>query len=327
MKKSAAGPTLVEVICKSLLGLPKENEYLVGISGGIDSVALLYLLLEGGYKNLILVHFNHQLRGVDSDEDALFVQNLANDLQLPCELGTEDVRARALHSKISLETAAREARYDFFGRVVRKNRLQTLLLAHHADDQIETCFFNFLRGTGSAGLAGMLPRSERNIGTTILTVVRPLLSIFKERLRNYLMQRAIPFRHDATNDSLIPMRNRLRHQLLPLLDDIIGPTYRNAILRTATILVAEDDYLEKLAAPWATQGSLNIEEMKILPLALQRRVVHAWLRMHHFSDVGFVEVERVLSLLNPQNAAQINLPECRHAYRSHGKIEIKPDIS
>lgn len=327
MKKSAEGPTLVEVICKSLLLFPKKHSCLVGISGGIDSVALLYLLLEGGYKNLILVHFNHQLRGVDSDEDALFVQNLANDLQLPCELGTEDVRARSLDSKISLETAAREARYDFFGRVAKKNRLQTLLLAHHADDQIETCFFNFLRGTGSAGLAGMLPRSERKIGTTILTVVRPLLSIFKERLRNYLIQKAIPFRHDATNDSLIPMRNRLRHQLLPLLDDIVGPTYRNAILRTATILAAEDDYLEKLAAPWATQRTLAIEEMNRLPLALQRRVVHAWLRMHYFSDVGFMEVERVLSLLNPQNAAQINLPQCRHAYRSQGMIEIKPDIS
>jgi tRNA(Ile)-lysidine synthase len=327
MKKSAEGPTLVEAICKALRGLPKEDEYLVGISGGIDSVALLHLLLEGGYKNLIVVHFNHQLRGADSDQDALFVTNLAKELRLPCELGTEDVQARARRAKLSLETAAREARYQFFGVVAHKRGVKSLLLAHHANDQVETCFFNFLRGTGSAGLAGMLPRSERKIGKTILTVVRPLLSVFKETLGNYLTQRTIPFRHDATNDSLIPMRNRLRHHLLPLLDDIIGPTYRTAILRTATILAAEDDYLEKLAAPWATHGSLNIEEMKILPLALQRRVVHAWLRMHHFSDVGFVEVERVLSLLNPQNAAQINLPQCRHAYRSQGMIEIKPDIS
>ncbi|MFZ4115755.1 MAG: tRNA lysidine(34) synthetase TilS [Chthoniobacterales bacterium] len=321
-KKLDADLTLAEVICKALLFLPKEQSCLVGVSGGIDSVALLHMLLETGYHNLIVVHFNHQLRGADSDKDTLFVKNLAEKLRLPFELGTEDVQARALRTKLSLETAAREARYEFFGAVAHKHALKTLLLAHHADDQVETCFFNFLRGTASAGLAGMLPCSERILNNKLLTIVRPLLSLSKETLKKYLEQKSISFRHDATNDSPVPTRNRLRHQLFPLLDTLIGPTYREAILRTATILAAEDDYLEKQAAPWADKKTLDIGEMTTLPLALQRRVVHAWLQAHGFSEVGFAEVERVLSLLKPQNAHQINLPGRRHAYRCDGKIEV-----
>ena len=313
----------VEIINSVLAFLPKEQSLLVGVSGGIDSVALLHLLLEGGYKNLIVSHFNHQLRGDASDADAAFVKNAAATLHLSFELGTEDVQARATREKLSLETAAREARYEFFARVAEKHNVKTLLLAHHADDQVETCFFNFLRGTGSAGLAGMLPCSERSIGMTTLTIARPLLSLSKEVLKKYLEERAISFCHDATNDSFLPTRNRLRHQLFPLLDELVGTTYRNAILRTATILAAENDYLEMQAAPWATRPTLNIEEINSLPLGLQRRVIHAWLRAHDFSDVGFAEVERVASLLNLENTHQINLPGRRHACRKNGEVYIK----
>ena len=315
--------TPLEIVCKALAFLPKEQPLLVGVSGGIDSFALLHLLLEAGYKNLIVAHFNHQLRGDASDADAAFVKNRASSLDLSFELGTEDVQARATRKKLSLETAAREARYEFFARVAEKHNVKTLLLAHHADDQVETCFFNFLRGTGSAGLAGMLSCSERTIGITTLMIVRPLLSLSKEVLKKYLEERALSFCHDATNDSLLPTRNRLRHQLFPLLDELVGTTYRDAILRTATILAAEDDYLEMQAAPWAAGPTLNIEEINALPLALQRRVIHAWLRAHHFSDVGFAEVERVASLLNLEHAHQINLPNRRHAYRQGKEIYIK----
>lgn len=313
---------LIELVQQALVFLPQEQPLLLGVSGGADSVALLHLLLELGYKNLIVCHFNHQLRGQDSDNDAHFVQKLAQQKELLCELGQENIAERAAREGLSLETAAREARYEFFARVAEKHNVKTLLLAHHADDQVETCFFNFLRGTGSAGLAGMLPRSQRTIGTTPITMVRPLLQLSKEALKKYLDQHAIPFCHDASNDSMAPTRNRLRHRLFPLLDELVGRTYRAAILRTATILAEEDDCLEKQAAPWASQARLNIGEMKALPLALQRRVIHAWLRAHHFCDVGFGEVERVISLLNPENAHQINLPGRRHACRQGEEIFI-----
>ncbi|MCX6958270.1 MAG: tRNA lysidine(34) synthetase TilS [Verrucomicrobiae bacterium] len=306
--------------------LSLEEPLLIGISGGADSVALLHLLLENGYRNLILCHFNHQLRGADSDDDATFVKNLATSLQLPFELGTEDVQALATREKLSLEAAAREARYEFFAAVAQKRNVKKLLLAHHADDQVETCFLHFLRGTGSAGLAGMLPVSQRTIDGVDLEIARPLLAISKKELISFLTSHQLTWREDDSNKSHLPTRNRLRNRVLPLLDELIGPSYRNAITRTATILAAEDEYLESLAAPQAQQAELKTQELAAMPLALQRRVVHAWLRTHGFSEVSFVEVERVLSLLNLDGPAKVNLRGDAHARRRSGIIFLEyPD--
>jgi len=303
--------------------LDRNQPLLLGLSGGADSVALLHLLLEQGYRNLILCHFNHQLRSAESDVDAAFVKNLAISLQLSFELGTENVQARAAYKKLSLEAAAREARYEFFAKVAQQRGVKILLLAHHADDQVETCFLHFLRGTGAAGLAGMLPVSQRIIAGIELTIVRPLLSMTKKELVSFLTSRQISWREDASNESHLPTRNRLRHRLLPLLDELVGTSYRQAITRTATILAAEDEYLESLAAPQATQDQLSTRELTATPLALQRRIVHAWLRHHGFSEVGFEEVERVLSLLNLKGPSKVNLPGDAHARRRAGKIFLE----
>ena len=303
--------------------LDRNQPLLLGLSGGADSVALLHLLLEQGYRNLILCHFNHQLRSAESDVDAAFVKNLAISLQLSFELGTENVQARAAYKKLSLEAAAREARYEFFAKVAQQRGVKILLLAHHADDQVETCFLHFLRGTGAAGLAGMLPVSQRIIAGIELTIVRPLLSMTKKELVSFLTSRQISWREDASNESHLPTRNRLRHRLLPLLDELVGTSYRQAITRTATILAAEDEYFESLAAPQATQDQLSTRELTATPLALQRRIVHAWLRHHGFSEVGFEEVERVLSLLNLKGPSKVNLPGDAHARRRAGKIFLE----
>lgn len=307
----------------SAFNLSYETPFLIGLSGGADSVALFYLLLEQGHRNLILCHFDHQLRGAESDEDALFVKNLATTLQLPFELGTEDVALRAASKKISLEMAAREARYEFFAQMARLYQTNTLVLAHHADDQVETCFLHFLRGTGSAGLAGMLPISQRIIDGIELTIIRPLLAKTKKDLVSFLMERNLNWREDKSNASLLPTRNRLRHHVLPLLDKMIGPHYRSAITRTASILAAEDDYLELLAAPHSMHAELRTENLNSMPLALQRRVIHAWLRHHHFSEISFDEVERVRSLLNLDGPAKVNLPGNAHARRRAGRLFLE----
>ncbi|MBX9743094.1 MAG: tRNA lysidine(34) synthetase TilS [Chthoniobacterales bacterium] len=309
-------------LTSSLALLDPEETLLLGISGGSDSVALLHLLLEHGYHWLVLCHFDHQLRGAASQEDARFVEELAASLHLPCELGQENVALRAQRDRLSLETAAREARYTFFAEVAKKKKCSRLLLAHHSDDQIETCLFHYLRGSGAAGLSGMQPLSHRMIGGVELTLIRPLLAISKKQLKNYLEKRALPFREDSSNESLVPMRNRLRHQLLPLLDIIFGTTYRQAILRTATILSAEQEYLESLAAPFAAELTLNVHKLNTHPLALRRRIIHRWLRNHHFSEVGFHEVELIHSLLAPNAPKKINLPQNRHASVRGGEIYL-----
>jgi len=131
----------------NLSALPpgKRKKLIVAVSGGADSVALLHLLIDAGYRNLVLAHFNHRLRGKASDGDASFVAKLAGKLGLPYALGEGDVRELASARKCSVETAAREARYGFLAWTTRKYRTSPLVLAHHADDQVETCLFNFLR--------------------------------------------------------------------------------------------------------------------------------------------------------------------------------------
>ncbi len=293
---------------------------LLGISGGADSVALLHLLLENNNQQIVLCHYNHQLRGEESDEDAYFVAQLAKSLNLPYEGGSGNVKERAAKHSLSLEAAAREARYEFFARVAQHRQIKKLFLAHHADDQVETCLFNFFRGSGSAGLAGMLPVTTRMIGSVELEIIRPLLSYTRKELRSYLENRNIAFRHDSSNDSLVPTRNRLRHIVLPFLDNFFGSTYRSAVTRTATILAAEDEYLESLAAPFAKEEKLSTSMLEKMSLALRRRVIHAWLRNHKFCDVSFAEVERVASLLNLEGPAKINLSGKRYARRRAGVI-------
>src|SRR5206468_6656269 len=146
-----------------LLSFPPDARYLVGVSGGRDSVALLHSLVERGYEELIVCHLNHQLRGRSSDADARFVKKLATKYDVDFELGGANVRALAKEKKMSIETAARQARYSFFAKAAKPNRCRTIFLAHHADDLVETFLLNLIRGAGLTGLAAMREISNRRI--------------------------------------------------------------------------------------------------------------------------------------------------------------------
>ncbi|MCE9543005.1 MAG: tRNA lysidine(34) synthetase TilS, partial [Verrucomicrobia bacterium] len=201
----------------------------MAVSGGADSVALLHLLLEAGHRNLVVAHFNHRLRGRASSVDALFVERLAVSLELPFELGSGNVRRESRNRKLSLETAAREARYGFLASVAKKHRTRSLVLAHHADDQVETCLFQFLRGSGAAGLSGMKPVSRRAIAGIPIDLYRPLLEVQKTVLLSYLKERKIYFREDTTNAVADAARNKLRLKVLPLIDELFGPSFRGSV--------------------------------------------------------------------------------------------------
>src|SRR5262249_37430512 len=134
---------------------PPDARYLIGVSGGRDSVALLHWLTNLGYKKLIVCHLNHQLRGRSSNADARFVEKFAVKCGADFELGVVNVRALAKKKKMSIETAAREARYTFFAKAVQRHCCHTVFLAHHADDLVETFLFNLMRGAGLTGLTAM----------------------------------------------------------------------------------------------------------------------------------------------------------------------------
>jgi len=172
---------------------PAER-YLVGVSGGRDSVALLHGLVEAGYRRLVVCHLNHELRGEAAEEDARFVSRLAHSRKLPVESGRADVAASARQTKRSIETAAREARYRFFDETATRRRCRTIFLAHHADDQVETFLFNLLRGAGPAGLGAMATDSVRTFGRRKLRILRPLLAVWREEVYAYIRAHGLAWR-------------------------------------------------------------------------------------------------------------------------------------
>src|SRR5438093_5960568 len=273
-------------------GFPPDARYLIGVSGGRDSVALLHWLVGLGYKKLIVCHLNHKLRGRPSDADVRFVEKLAGKYQVDFDLGAANVRAFAKKKKISIETAAREARYSFFAKAAKRHRCHTISLAHHADDLVETFLLNLIRGAGLTGLAAMRDVSIRHIGGVDLKIVRPLLPAWRKDIDKYVRECHLKFREDATNKKLAATRNRIRNRIIPYLEKSLGRNVRQNIWRTAMIVAEEEKWLDS-EVPDSANADLSVPRLRALPVALQRRAILKWLRAQNMPDVGFDIIERV----------------------------------
>jgi tRNA(Ile)-lysidine synthase len=304
---------------------PRAGRYLIGVSGGRDSVALLHWLVEQGYKELTVCHLNHRLRGRSSAADERFVRNVAERSQLPVESGSADVRVLARRKKLSIETAAREARYAFFAATARRRQCDTIFLGHHADDLVETFIFNLFRGAGRAGLTGMREVSTRRIESTDLVVVRPLLGIWRAEIDKYIRSHRLKFREDASNKSLLPMRNRVRRRVIPYLEKNLGPHVRQNIWKTAMIFAEEENFFETLLPDSiADVAALAVEPLRKMSVAVQRRMLQQWLHASDVRDIGFDLIERVRALLDTTGqVAKTNLPRDRHVRRRAGKLFIE----
>jgi tRNA(Ile)-lysidine synthase len=308
---------------KTNFRFPREGRYLIGVSGGRDSVALLHWLINLGYKKLIVCHLNHQLRGRSSDADARFVEKLARKYHVDFELGAVKVRTLAKKKKTSIEAAAREARYSFFAKAAKRHRCRAIFLAHHADDLVETFLLNLIRGAGLTGLAAMRDVSKRHVDGVDLTIVRPLLSVWRRDIDKYVRECHLTFREDATNKNLAPTRNRIRNRIIPYLEKILGRNIRQNIWRTAAITAEEEKWLDN-EVPDSTDADLAVPKLRALPIALQRRAILKWLRAQNVSEVGFHVIERVRSLADRETPiAKVNLPRDRHVRRRAGKIFIE----
>jgi tRNA(Ile)-lysidine synthase len=307
----------------ALSNFSRHRCYLIGVSGGRDSVALLHHLVDIGYKELIICHLNHELRGRSSNADARFVEKLAAKYDLDLAAESADVRAIAKRKKMSIETAARDARYSFFAKVAKQKRYHTIFLGHHADDLVETFLINLFRGAGLTGLAAMREISIRRVDDVDLTIVRPLLGVWRDDIDEYMRKHRLKFREDASNKNLLPLRNRLRRRVIPYLEKTLGRKIRQSIWRAATIAAEEEAWNEGMAARSdAKDQYLSVEKLRGLPRALQRRIIMRWLREQNIADIGFEVIERVRSLLDPK-IAKINLPRDRHLRRRAGKIFIE----
>jgi len=307
----------------SLRKFPPRCRYLIGVSGGRDSVALLHWLVELGYRKLLVCHLDHQLRGRSSQADARFVEKVAAEYQADFEIGLANVQALAKKQRISIETAAREARYAFFAETARRRNCRTIFVAHHADDLVETFLINLFRGAGSAGLSAMQETSIRRIDRLELTIVRPFLRFWRKDIDEYVGEHGLKFREDATNKNLRPLRNRIRHRIIPYLEKTVGRNIRRNIWRTAIIAAEEEKWMggELLDL---TRAELSVPAIRALPIAFQRRAILKWLRAQNVSNVGFDVIERVRSLADGDTRiAKVNLPENRHARRRAGRIFVE----
>lgn len=243
----------------------------VAVSGGADSLALLHILqaLQGDLQiALHVATLDHGLRGAQGAEDAAFVAQIAANWQIPCTVGSVDVPNLAATWRLGIEAAARRARYAFLRQCAAEIGAACIATAHQRDDQAETVLLHLIRGSGLAGLRGILPSRERDG----VRIVRPLLTIGRDELLAYLTTHGVAPRHDPSNSDMQYTRNKVRHAVMPLLREI-NPSVALSLARTAETL--RDDYAALMASlPSYTPPIIQREAfLRLLPA--QQRL---WLR-------------------------------------------------
>jgi tRNA(Ile)-lysidine synthase len=288
----------------------------VAVSGGADSVCLLHLLHELQLATLVL-HVNHHLRGSESDTDAAFVAELAAGLDVPCAIHDAPVLSAG-----NLEQEARRLRLAFFRSIIERGEADRVALGHTRSDQAETVLFRFLRGAGTAGLAGIRPVTRDGI-------IRPLIETDREEVRRYLTERNLPWREDSSNASLDFARNRIRHQLLPQLAREWNPAIVQTLAQTADWAQAEEEYWSaELAAvnPEPDRSVLiNASRLGTMPLAVARRLVRRAIELAKgdLRAIDFPHVEAVLALVEGPEGGRTQLPGL-DICRSFDRIRLAP---
>lgn len=303
----------------------RRKRWLVGVSGGMDSMALLHVLLEAGFTNLVVCHLNHGLRGKESDGDARFVKRVGEKSKCAVEIGRVDLKALMKESGVSLETAGRMARHDFFEKCSRRYRCNRLLLAHHADDQAETVLWNLMRG--SATCRGMRESTVIKMGRRLILVERPLLHSRKSELAEWMCGRDLKWREDASNAVNDVVRNRLRNEAIPLLSEIskrdVGPMFARAA-------AAGDGWDNMLN--WALekadvldpQGRLHIKVLRSLPSALVNHAIADFLRKSGIGGISAALLGKCIRLLDAEGPPSVNLPGGGRLHRRAGRIFVAP---
>ena len=309
---------------------PRET-VLVGVSGGVDSLALLYALHTLRHQlncQLHVAHLDHGFRE-DSAGDAVYVAEQADQLGIPISSIRIDVPQLMRDQKLSAEVAARQARYQFYECISKRIGATKIALGHHRGDQAETVLMNLLRGAGASGLKGILPIREGKF-------IRPLLAFSRKEIEDFVVQLGLQPRCDATNYQLNYLRNRVRLELIPTLERAYNTNIQNALNQTAELLQAESDYLEMLAhdAFQACRIESHTPDTVVLDrylfrehhLALRRRILRLAVAevFGEIRDLYFNHFESMLNLIDGEAPNSVlNLPNGGAFRRAYDRILIQ----
>lgn len=301
--------------------VPAGRTLVVGVSGGPDSVCLLHLLARLRHEldsPVHVAHLNHMLRGAESDDDAEYVMNVANGLGVDITVERVEVRSYRARHHLSVEDAARRLRYQFFADVADRLGTDVVAVGHTADDQVETILMRLVRGTGARGLQGMQPVTALpNLGWGHLRVIRPLLMVSRKETEAYCRRQDLEPRVDSSN--LLPhqLRNRIRHELLPLLRSY-NPRIHEALLRTADGLSSELSFFEEhVSRVWCEvvierEGAFLVDKKRFAMLhpALQRHLLREVVKrlLGSLEDVEWKHIERMRTSFDLPTGKRVILP-------------------
>jgi len=291
--------------------LINENDrILVGLSGGPDSIFLLYILHNYFNNQLIIAHINHKLRGIDSDLDEKFIRTISQKLKIPLYVIREDVKKLSTKNKKSIEEVGRDVRFSFFNKILKVENFNKIALGHNLDDNVETILINFIKGSGMKGLIG-IPEKRDNI-------IHPIINIKKEEILKYLEENKIEYRIDKTNFETDYLRNKVRNYLLPIIEKEFNKNFKEKILALSNILKVENRFLDDLVENIKNDilkfeddfVKIDLKKLQNLHLSLKRRLIRKVI--NHFNkdlrEYPLNHIDKVISLENKKTGKEIELP-------------------
>jgi tRNA(Ile)-lysidine synthase len=312
------------------LFVDKTYKVVVAVSGGVDSTVLLDLLYQVSTKygfELYIAHFNHKLRGEESDQDELFVESLAKHYGLEFYHSSGKVKEYSNKNAMSIEAAARQLRYNFFEKTTRTIKADFIATAHTSDDNIETFFINLIRGSGLTGLSG-IPRVRQLIKN--VRIIRPLLSFSKKDLINYAKIRKLVWREDESNNWLEYTRNKVRHKLIPFLENEFNNSITSNIARVTTFLQGADEFISKfiedyylnlIEIPEENKVMLHIPKLNTYNVYLQGEIIsHLLKKNFEINQVNFIQIDRIIALKNAETGSIVEINKFITCYKDRNYL-------
>ena len=297
--------------------LKPKDSVVIGVSGGPDSVALLHILFLIAPRlslKLGVAHLNHSLRHNDSDKDEQFVEVLAKKYDLPCYTHKKDVRNFQIENKLSLEQAARGVRYAFLNDIANAMQYNKIAVGHHSDDNAELILMNLFRGSGTQGLSGIPPVRDQKI-------IRPLIELSRTEIIDFLSQNKLEYVSDVSNTDTKYLRNRVRHELIPLLKTTYNPKISETLNRLSSIIRSEEEWIDDVVRPFYEKSVLDVREncivLSVSKLnryhpALKRRIIRMTIEniKGDLRRIRFVNINSVIGLLEKKSVyGKLDLPD------------------